>query len=87
MEEGVSVFLYRVYQNDNMRIPQGGRTLTNGRRQATKRLAFLLTPWGQGGSLQHQIAGWMMWAMEGNPVTDLLKFSNQVRPGRAVPPS
>jgi uncharacterized protein DUF4255 len=70
MEEGVSVFLYRVYQNGNMRIPQG-RILPNGRRQATKLpldLHFLLTAWAKKASLQHQIAGWMMRVMEDNAI-------------------
>src|SRR5262245_17992636 len=55
MEEGVSVFLYRVYQNGNMRIPQGC-ILPNGRRQTTKLpldLHFLLTAWAKKASLQH----------------------------------
>jgi len=70
MEEGVSVFLYRVYQNGNMRTPQG-RILPDGRRQATKLpldLHFLLTAWAKKASLQHQIAGWMMRVMEDNAI-------------------
>ena len=68
MEEGVSVFLYRVYQNGNMRTPQG-RILPNGLRQGTLLpldLHFLLTAWAKKASLQHQIAGWMMRVMEDN---------------------
>lgn len=68
MEEGVSVFLYRIYHNGNHRIPSG-RLLPDGRRQATKLpldLHFLLTAWAKKASLQHQIAGWMMRVMEDN---------------------
>ncbi|MBZ5569153.1 MAG: DUF4255 domain-containing protein [Acidobacteriia bacterium] len=68
MEEGVSLFLYRVYQNGNYRTP-AGRLLPDGRRQATKLpldLHFLLTAWAKKASLQHQIAGWMMRVMEDN---------------------
>ena len=90
MEEGVSVFLYRVYQNGNMRIPQG-RILPNGRRQATKLpldLHFLLTAWAKKASLQHQIAGWMMRVMEDNatiPASVLNAYqANVFRPDEAV---
>ncbi len=68
MEEGVSVFLYRVYANVNMRTPTG-RLLPDGRRQSTKLpldLHFLLTAWAKKASLQHQITGWMMRVMEDN---------------------
>lgn len=68
MDEGVSVFLYRIYQNGNHRIPSG-RVLPDGRRQNTKLpldLHFLLTAWAKKASLQHEIAGWMMRVMEDN---------------------
>lgn len=68
MEEGVSVFLYRVYANGTMRTPTG-RLLPDGRRQSTKLpldLHFLLTAWAKKASMQHQIAGWMMRVMEDN---------------------
>ena len=68
MEEGVSIFLYRLYQNGSHRTP-AGRLLPDGRRQATKLpvdLHFLLTAWAKKASLQHEIAGWMMRVMEDN---------------------
>lgn len=68
MDEGVSVFLYRIYQNGNYRTP-AGRWTPEG-RQATKLpidLHFLLTAWAKKASLQHEIAGWMMRVMEDNP--------------------
>ncbi len=69
MEEGVSVFLYRIYQNGSSRTPSG-RLLPDGSRQSTKLpldIHFLLTAWAKKASLQHQIAGWMMRVMEDNP--------------------
>ncbi len=68
MDEGVSVFLYRIYHNGNHRTPTG-RTLPDGRRQSTKLpldLHFLLTAWAKKSSLQHEVAGWMMRVMEDN---------------------
>ena len=90
MEEGVSLFLYRVYQNGNNRTP-AGRVLPDGRRQATKLpldLHFLLTAWAKKASLQHQIAGWMMRVMEDNstlPASVLNAFQTNVfRPDEGV---
>jgi Pvc16 N-terminal domain len=68
MDEGVSVFLYRVYQNGNHRnLP--GKLLPSGKRQNPKLpldLHFLLTAWAKTASLQNEIAGWMMRVMEDN---------------------
>jgi len=68
MDEGVSVFLYRVYQNGNHRnLP--GKLLPDGRRENPKLpidLHFLLTAWARTASLQNEIAGWMMRVMEDN---------------------
>ena len=82
MEQGVSLFLYRIYPNGAVRAPQG-RLLPDGRRQRTKLpldLHFLATAWARKASLQHEIAGWMMRVIEDNPVltADLL---NAPRPG------
>jgi len=69
MDEGVSVFLYRIYHNGTHRIPTG-RLLPDGRQQVPMLpvdLHFLLTAWAKKASLQHQIAGWMMRVMEDNP--------------------
>ena len=68
MDEGVSIFLYRIYQNGNYRTP-AGKLLPNGRRQSTKLpldLHFLMTAWAKKASLQHEIVGWMMRVMEDN---------------------
>ncbi len=90
MDEGVSVFLYRIYHNGNNRIPTG-RLLPDGRRQKPKLpidLHFLLTAWAKKASLQHQIAGWMMRVMEDNPTLPasvLNAYSpNVFRPDEAV---
>ena len=70
MDQGVSLFLYRVYHNGAVRAPQG-RLLENGRRQRTRLpvdLHFLATAWATRASLQHEIAGWMMRVLEDNPI-------------------
>lgn len=82
MEQGVSLFLYRIYPNGAVRAPQG-RLMPDGRRQRTKLpldLHFLATAWARKASLQHEIAGWMMRVLEDNAVlsADLL---NGPRPG------
>lgn len=67
IDEGVSLFLYRIYQNGNHRIPTG--RMTPDGRQSTKLpldLHFLLIAWAKKASLQHEIAGWMMRVMEDN---------------------
>lgn len=67
MDEGVSIFLYRIYCNGVQRTPPG-RTL-NGKRQKTKLpldLHFLLTIWARKASMQHEIAGWAMRVLEDN---------------------
>jgi|SRR5882757_1885473 len=69
MEEGVSLFLYRIYHNGTRRIPSG-RLLPDGSRERTKLpvdLHFLLTAWAKKASLQHEIAGWMMRVLEDTP--------------------
>jgi hypothetical protein len=69
MDEGVSLFLYRVYPNGTQRTP-AGRVLPDGSQQRTKLpldLHFLLTAWAKKASLQHEIAGWMMRVLEDTP--------------------
>jgi len=68
MDEGVSLFLYRIYCNGANRTPAG--RLVNGRRQRTKlplELHFLLTAHAKKASLQHEIAGWAMRVLEDYP--------------------
>lgn len=70
MDEGVSIFLYRIYQNGNWRTPTG-RLSPDGKRQSTMLpvdFHFLMTAWAKKASLQHEIAGWMMRMMEDNPI-------------------
>jgi hypothetical protein len=70
MQQGVSLFLYRIYPNGASRAPQG-RLLPNGQRQRTRLpldLHFMATAWAQKASLQHEIAGWMMRVLEDHPV-------------------
>lgn len=70
MNAGVSLFLYRVYLNGSHRTPSG-RIGTEGKRYYTQLpldLHFLLTAWGDTGSMQHTITGWMMRVLEDNPI-------------------
>lgn len=82
MEQGVSLFLYRIYPNGAARAPQG-RLLPDGRRQRAKLpvdLHFIATAWARRASLQHEIAGWMMRVMEDNAVLSA-ELLNGPRPG------
>lgn len=82
MEQGVSLFLYRIYPNGAARAPQG-RLLPDGRRQRTKLpldLHFMATAWARRASLQHEIAGWMMRVMEDHAVLSA-ELLNGPRPG------
>jgi hypothetical protein len=70
MDEGVTIFLYRIYPSGTHRTPPG-RILPNGDRQRPKlplEMHFLLTAWAKKASLQHEIAGWMMRVMEDNAI-------------------
>jgi hypothetical protein len=70
MDEGVSLFLYRIYPDGTYRTPPG-RIQPDGKRGRTKlplELHFLLTAWAKKASLQHEIAGWAMRTLEDNPV-------------------
>lgn len=70
MDQGVSLFLYRVYHNGAVRSPQG-RLLPNGRRERARLpvdLHFMVTAWAPRASLQHEIAGWMMRVLEDHPI-------------------
>lgn len=70
LQNGVSLFLYRVLPNGSYRSP-AGRLDENGRRfrpQLAVDMHFILTAWGGSASLQHTIAGWMMRIMEDTPL-------------------
>jgi hypothetical protein len=72
MDQGVSLFLYRVYHNGSARTPPG-RVLSDGRKQRPRLpvdLHFLATAWAKQASLQHEIAGWMMRVLQDHPVLD-----------------
>ena len=72
MEQGVSLFLYRVYHNGAVRTPPG-RILPDGRRQRARLpvdVHFLATAWAPRASLQHEIAGWAMRVLEDHPILD-----------------
>jgi hypothetical protein len=70
MDEGVSLLLYRIFQDGTNRTPPG-RMQPNGQIGPTKlplELHFLLTAWAKTASLQHELAGWMMRTLEDNPI-------------------
>lgn len=67
---GVSLFLYSVAINGNQRIPPG-RPHPNGDPrppQLPLDLHYLLTPWATEASMQHEILGWAMRALEDTPM-------------------
>lgn len=70
LNAGVSLFLYRVFPNGVQRTPPS-RPTPDGRRfppLLPLDLHMLLTVWGREASLQHTIAGWMMRALEDQPI-------------------
>jgi hypothetical protein len=86
MDEGVSLFLYRIYHNGTQRIPSG-RIRPDGSHERTKLpvdVHFLLTAWAKKASLQHEIAGWMMRVLEDSP-TLTSGLLNAYRPGVFLP--
>ena len=68
IENGVTLFLYRIYINGANRIPAG--TLgSDGRRrrpQLPLELHYLITIWARQYSLQHSLAAWTMRTLEDN---------------------
>ena len=69
MQQGLSLFLYRVYVNQNQRAPLGKYPDGKARRpQLPLDLHLFLTVWGAKASLQHVILGWAMRVLEDNPV-------------------
>lgn len=66
IDNGVSLFLYRIFANGVHRTPPG-RIGPDGLRQHSQlpvEMHFLLTVWGGEASLQHALVGWMMRVME-----------------------
>ena len=82
LNAGVSLFLYRIFPNGVQRTPPG-RLTADGRRLPSLLpldLHMLLTVWGREASLQHTIAGWMMRALEDQPIYPSALL-NAVTPG------
>lgn len=70
MDEGISLLLYRIFQDGTNRTPPG-RVQQNGQRGPNKlplELHFLLTAWAKTASMQHELAGWMMRTLEDNAI-------------------
>lgn len=69
MASGVSLFLYRVYVNQNQRAPLVRAADGQTRRPSLPLdLHFFLTVWAAKASLQHAILGWAMRSLEDRPV-------------------
>jgi hypothetical protein len=86
MDEGVSLLLYRIFQDGTNRTPPG-RMQPNGQIGPTKlplELHFLLTAWAKTASLQHELAGWMMRTLEDNPIL-YPSLLNSYKPGVFYP--
>jgi hypothetical protein len=69
MEEGISLYLYRVAVSTARRnLPS--KTLPDGRRKRPPLpldLHYLLTPWAKTATKQHRLLGWAMRVMEDTP--------------------
>jgi len=68
IQNGVTVFLYRIYIHGSNRIP-AGRIGPDGRRQRPLlplELHYLVTTWAQEHTLQHTLAAWVMRTLEDN---------------------
>ena len=86
MDEGISLLLYRIFQDGTIRTPPG-RMQPNGQRGPTKlplELHFLLTAWAKTASLQDELAGWMMRTLEDNAVL-YPSLLNSYKPGVFFP--
>jgi hypothetical protein len=68
VQNGITIFLYRIYINGVNRIPPG-RLDASGRRQRPLlplELHYLVTIWAQEHTLQHSLAAWTMRTLEDN---------------------
>jgi hypothetical protein len=81
MNAGVSVFLYRIFQN-GMQKNHTWRPADGMASQTVLPLDlhFLLSIWAQDASMQHTIAGWMMRTIQDTPVLPA-SFLNRQFPG------
>lgn len=69
LQNGASLFPYRIYANGVSRTPPG-RIGTDGqplRSALPVELHFLITVWGKEASLQNTLAGWIMRVLEDTP--------------------
>lgn len=69
LQNGASLFPYRIYANGAHRTP-AGRMGPDGRPLRTAlpvELHFLITVWGREASLQNSLAGWIMRTLEDTP--------------------
>lgn len=69
LQNGASLFPYRIYANGAHRTP-AGRIGTDGRPLRSVlpvELHFLITVWGKEASLQNTLAGWIMRTLEDTP--------------------
>jgi hypothetical protein len=66
MQEGISVYLYRVAPNGTVRNRSVRRTPAGEayRPSLILDLHYLVTPWAQDGERQHRLLGWVMRLME-----------------------
>ncbi len=81
IREGVSLFLYRIWSHDVRRMPRS--PLIEGRPQRPGlplELHFLLTAWARTAARQQEIAGWVMQAINAEPVLTA-DHLNAYRPG------
>ena len=82
ISNGASLFMYRVCVNGASRVLPG----TVGQDGAERKtvlpldLHFLITLWGGDATQQHSLAGWIMRALEDNPVLPA-SVLNSVMPG------
>jgi hypothetical protein len=68
IQNGITLFLYRIYIAGSNRIP-AGRIGPDGRRQRPLlplELHYLVTVWAQEHTLQHSLATWTMRTLEDN---------------------
>ena len=78
MDEGISLLLYRIFQDGTNRTPPG-RVQPDGKRGPTKlplEVHFLLTAWAKSASLQHELAGWMMRTLEDNAILNASQLNS-----------
>lgn len=69
MNQGVSLYLYRLIPNTTVRTPPGRQV--KGNRQFVQlpvNLHFMLTAWAEDASLQNLIMGWAMRILADNPI-------------------